>query len=149
MISGLVVPRPTAFKLDVTGSMSLFAMASALLVTAAGLASSSDIRYLFLCCVANGIQNSLTSTLTANLCRTAHVTGITSDMGTFLGQSLRGNKENMLKLKTFALLGACFWTGGYLAFGLTKNYGTSVLEGTAMIHLLFALLLGLKAFGIF
>lgn len=149
LISGLVVPNPATFIMDVTGTMVLFAIASALLVAASSLANSSDLNYIFLCLIANGIQNSLTSTLTANLCRSAHFSGITSDIGTFLGQALRGNTTNMLKLKTFALLGASFWAGGFLSFGLTKSYGSSVLEGTALTHLLFALFLGLKSFGIF
>jgi hypothetical protein len=148
-VSGLVVPNPAVFSMDVTGTMTLFAIASGLLVTASSLANASDLKYLFLCLIANGIQNSLTSTLTANLCRSTHFSGITSDIGTFLGQALRGNTTNMLKLKTFALLGISFWVGGYLSFGLTKNYGSAVLEGTALIHLLFALFLGLKNFGIF
>ena len=148
LISGLVVPNPTAFKLDVTGSLPLFALASGLLVTAASMADAKNMNYLFLCCLANGIQNSLTSTLTANLCRTAHFSGITSDIGTFLGQVLRGNKANLMKLQTFALLAASFWAGGYLAYGLTDSFGNVVLEGAALVHLVAALYLGLKQFGI-
>ncbi|KAG7368366.1 membrane protein [Nitzschia inconspicua] len=148
LISGLMVPNPTSFKLDITGSLPLFALASGLLVVAASLADAKNINYLFLCLLANGISNSLTSTLTANLCRTAHMSGITSDMGTFLGQVLRGNKTNLMKLKTFATLAACFWAGGYVSFGLTESFGNVVLEGSALVHLVFALFLGLKMFGI-
>ena len=93
--------------------------------------------------MANGITNSLSSTLTANL----HFSGITSDIGTFAGQVLRGNKANLMKLKTFALLAACFWVGGYLSYGLTESFGNVVLEGSALVHLVFALYLGLKKFG--
>jgi uncharacterized membrane protein YoaK (UPF0700 family) len=148
MISGLVVPNPSAFKLDVSGSLPLFALASGLLVTAASMADAKNMNYLFLCCLANGIQNSMTSTLTSNLCRTAHYSGITSDIGTFLGQVLRGNKANLMKLQTFALLAASFWAGGYLSYGLTESFGNVVLEGAALVHLVFALYLGLKQFGI-
>jgi Protein of unknown function (DUF1275) len=148
MISGLMVPSPTTFKLDVAGSLPLFALASGLLVAAASLADAKNINYLFLCLIANGISNSMTSTLTANLCRSAHFSGITSDIGTFLGQVLRGNKTNLLKLKTFALLAACFWAGGYVSYGLTESFGNFVLEGSALVHLVFALFLGLKTFGI-
>lgn len=148
MIGGLMVPSPTTFKLDVAGSLPLFALASGLLVAAASLADAKNINYLFLCLIANGISNSMTSTLTANLCRSAHFSGITSDIGTFLGQVLRGNKTNLLKLKTFALLAACFWAGGYVSYGLTESFGNVVLEGSALVHLVFALFLGLKTFGI-
>lgn len=148
MISSLLVPRPTPFVLDVNRSLPCFAIASGLLVGAASLAEAKNINYLFLCCLANGIQNSLTSTLTGNLCRTAHYSGITSDLGTFLGQVLRGNTANLLKLKSFALLAACFWAGGFLSFGLTESFGSVVLEGAALTQLMFALVLGLKAFGV-
>lgn len=148
LIAGLAVPNPSTFQLDVTGSLPLFAIASGLLVTAASLADSKNINYLFLCLLANGISNSVTSTLTANLCRSAHFSGITSDIGTFLGQVLRGNKANLLKLKTFAILAACFWAGGYVSYGLTESFGNVVLEGSALVHLVFALFLGLKTFGI-
>jgi uncharacterized membrane protein YoaK (UPF0700 family) len=148
MISGLMVPSPTAFKLDVSGSLPLFALASGLLVSAAAMADAKNLNYLFFCCLANGIQNSLTSTLTANLCRTAHYSGITSDIGTFLGQVLRGNDANLMKLKTFTLLAASFWAGGYLSYGLTETFGNVILEGAALVHLVFALFLGLTTFGI-
>jgi hypothetical protein len=148
LISGLAVPNPTTFSLDVAGSLPLFGLASGLLVAAAALAGEKNTNYLFLCCIANGISNSLTSTLTANLCRSAHFSGITSDIGTFAGQVLRGNKTNLLKLKTFALLAACFWAGGFFSYGLTESFGNVVLEGSALVHLVFALYLGLKLFKI-
>ena len=148
LISGLVLPNPTTFQLDITKGFPLFAIAAGLLATASGLAEAKDMNYLFLCCIASGIQNSLTSVLTANLCRTCHYSGITSDIGTFLGQYLRGNKTNLLKLKTFALLAASFWAGGFFSFGLTESYGSSVLEGAAVTQLVFAAILGLKTLGV-
>ncbi|KAL3925486.1 MAG: hypothetical protein SGILL_000378 [Bacillariaceae sp.] len=147
-ISGLAVPTPSTFQLDVSGSLPLFGLASGLLVAAAALAGEKNGNYLFLCCIANGISNSITSTLTANLCRSAHFSGITSDIGTFLGQFLRGNKTNVLKLKTFALLGASFWAGSFFSYGLTESYGNVILEGTALVHLIFAAFLGMKMFKI-
>ena len=88
--------------------------------------------------MANGINNSVTSTMTSNLCRTSHFTGISSDMGTFLGQVLRGNKANLFKLKVFAGLAACFWIGGYLSYELGQTYGTSVLYASAAIYFFMA-----------
>lgn len=148
LISGLLVPNPTTFMLDISKSLPGFAIAAGLLATASGLADAKDTNYLFLCCIANGIQNSLTSTLTGNLCRTAHYSGITSDIGTFLGQVIGGNKANLLKLKTFALLAASFWAGGFFSLGLTESYGSSVLQGAALTQLAFAAFLGLKQLGV-
>ncbi|MGK3737888.1 MAG: uncharacterized membrane protein YoaK (UPF0700 family) [Bacillariaceae sp.] len=140
MISGLLIPRPKAFELPIKKSLSIFVIAFGILTGASILANTSSINYLFLCCLANGIQNSFTSTLTANVCRTCHFTGITSDMGTFLGQVLRGNMQNLSRLRSIFLLAMSFWIGGFVSFGLTKSYGSTVLFGSALIHLAFAVL---------
>ena len=147
MISGLIIPRPKAFELHIKKSLSIFVIAFGILTSASILANTSNINYLFLCCLANGIQNSFTSTLTANLCRTSHFTGTTSDMGTFLGQVLRGNMQNLSRLSSIFLLAVSFWVGSFVSFGLTKSYGSTVLFGSALIHLAFALyLVGLQTF---
>jgi hypothetical protein len=147
MISGLIIPRPKAFELHIKKSLSIFVIAFGILTSASILANTSNINYLFLCCLANGIQNSFTSTLTANVCRTSHFTGITSDTGTFLGQVLRGNMQNLSRLSSNFLLAMSFWVGGFVSFGLTKTYGSTVLFGSALVHLAFALyLVGLQTF---
>jgi len=148
LISGLILPRPKLFELHVKKILSIFVMAFGILTGASILANTSNINYLFLCCLANGIQNSLTSVLTANVCRTSHFTGITSDIGTFLGQILRGNMQNLSRLKSISLLALSFWVGGFVSFGLIQNYGCLVLFGSALIHLALAMYIGFKAFRI-
>jgi len=147
IISGLVIPEPKAFELDVKKTVPLFGIASALLVTSAFFAKAASVKYFYFALLANGLQNSFTSTLTANLCRTAHFSGISSDMGTFIGQILGGNKANKQRLKNIALIAASFWTGGFLSFGWTKTFGHKVLFGAAAIHLAFATWVGLKGRG--
>lgn len=144
VISGLVVPDPEAFRIDVPKSLWLFGMASGFLTIATAMSRASNINYLFCCCLATGIQNSFTSTMSANSCRTSHFSGITSDMGTFLGQLARGNAENAPKLKTSALLVASFWTGGFLSVACTRRYGGLVFLGTAVVDLAVAGYLGLR-----
>jgi len=147
VISGLVIPEPKAFEVDVKKTLPLFVIASTLLATSAVLAKASNIKYFYFALLANGLQNSFTSTLTANLCRTSHFSGISSDMGTFIGQVLRGNKTNQGRLKNIALIAASFWTGGFLSFGWTKTFGHKVLFGAAAVHLAFATWVGLKSRG--
>mmetsp|Transcript_23485 Transcript_23485/g.65194 ORF Transcript_23485/g.65194 Transcript_23485/m.65194 type:complete len:305 (+) Transcript_23485:178-1092(+) len=144
VISGFVIPEPKAFEIDVPKSVSLFTIAAGLLASASYLARASNMNYLFLCCLATGLQNSFTSTTTANLCRTCHFSGITSDMGTFIGQALGGNKANVQRLKNVAMIAASFWIGGFLSLGWTKKFGGLVLLGTAVVDLAFAGYLGLK-----
>lgn len=65
---------------------------------------------------AMGLQNSWTSSIMpGNLLRTAHFSGMTSDFGTILGQTLRGNYANTYKLSIFAKLALSFWVGGMLS----------------------------------
>lgn len=148
LISGLILPRPKLFELHVKKSLSVFVMAFVVLSGASVLAKTQNINYLFLCCLANGIQNSFSSVLTANICRTSHFTGITSDIGTFVGQILRGNMQNRSRLKSILLLAMSFWVGGFVSFGLIQNYGSLVLFGSALIHLALAMYIGFKAFRI-
>lgn len=101
--------------------------------------SDGSVVWILLAVFANGIQNSVTSSLTSNLMRTAHFSGITSDMGTFLGQAVRGNKANGLKLKLFYVLGPSFWYGGYFSLGLTKALGSKTLLISSILYLLFGI----------
>mmetsp|Transcript_25846 Transcript_25846/g.60610 ORF Transcript_25846/g.60610 Transcript_25846/m.60610 type:complete len:282 (+) Transcript_25846:199-1044(+) len=145
IISGFVIPDPKAFEVDVKKTVPLFAIGSALLATSGVLAGAANAKYFYFALLACGLQNSFTSTLTANLCRTSHFTGISSDMGTFIGQVLRGNKAQAGRLKNIALIAASFWTGGFLSFGWTKTFGHKVLFGASAIHLAFAAWVGLKS----
>lgn len=141
-IAGAMIPRPTAFKLSPTTGHT-FVVGAALLFAASSLAekSPSTKTCFYLALMANGLQNSVTSVHTANLCRSAHFSGITSDIGTFIGQALRGNKENIFKLKVFALLAASFWSGGFSSFFITQKFATGSLYASAALHLLIGLTL--------
>jgi len=147
IISGIVIPEPKAFEVDVKKTIPLFAIGSALLATSATLAKATNAKFFYFALLACGLQNSFTSTLTANLCRTSHFTGISSDMGTFIGQILRGNKSQAGRLKNIALIAASFWTGGFLSFGWTQKFGYKVLFGAAAVHAAFAAWVGLKSRG--
>jgi uncharacterized membrane protein YoaK (UPF0700 family) len=92
------------------------------------------VGLFFLAAVANGMQNSITSMHTGNLVRSAHYSGMTSDMGTFLGQILGGNKTNLFRLKVCASLAAAFWLGGYLSFFVTRQYAGTSLMFSAMLY---------------
>lgn len=137
LTAGLVNPNPVPFEVNVPAGITLM-IGSALLLLA--YLSSGSTDFVYLAAVACGLQNSLTSTATANLVRSAHFSGITSDMGTFLGQVLRGNHQNLLKLKVFAMLAASFWTGGYFSYGLVKSHGKKVLLLGCILYLVLGIL---------
>merc|ERR1712029_413585 len=118
MLAGLISPNPKQHELHLSQGTMVFGLGFGLLSIAFGLASKSNVNYLLFCCLANGLQNSFTSTITANVCRTCHFTGITSDMGSFIGQVLRGNKQNLSRLKSITRLGLSFWLGGFVSYRL-------------------------------
>ena len=129
-IAGALVPRPVAFELRNPGSMVLsFVVAAASLLIATMKAKAGDKTFIFFSLAASGIQNSLTSTFTANLCRTAHFSGTTSDIGTLLGQLLKGNVDGLPKLKVLSLLFLSFWAGAFLSV----PFGTSYAHNTFLI----------------
>lgn len=135
-IASLINPNPVLFDFSPSSFQPQLLVAAGLLAAASKMAQDGNKMYLFLCCIANGIQNSVTSTSTGNLCRTSHYTGISSDMGTFLGQVLRGNKTNLFKLKVFAGLAACFWTGGYISYSVAKDNGAQALMLPAVLYVI-------------
>lgn len=125
-------------------------LCAALLVLAAYYATttfaSNNLRIWCLLALANGLQNSWTSMLLqGNVLRTAHFSGITSDMGTFCGQIVRGNTENAWKLRVFAALASCFWMGGLASVSAGKRWGARSLWISIVLYLsLWAYFTGLK-----
>lgn len=144
LVASLLNPNPVPFEVDVNAVSPAFLIGSLLMYASSAVAkkcSGSDRSYIYLAAIACGIQNSVTSVLTGNLVRSAHFSGITSDIGTFLGQVLRGNDANLLKLKVFCSLAASFWTGGYLSLSVTEAYGGSGLLVSSALFLLAAIAL--------
>jgi len=136
-IYGFLDPRPTTFKLsESTGPT--FIIGSLLLWLASHWANNGgpEMGAFYLAAAANGLQNSITSVLTGNLIRSAHYSGMTSDMGTFLGQVLRGNMTNLLRLKVNTGLCLAFWLGGFLGFGTSKVDAPGTLIFSAILYAL-------------
>eukprot|EP00567_Pseudictyota_dubia_P016193 CAMPEP_0197438634 /NCGR_PEP_ID=MMETSP1175-20131217/5559_1 /TAXON_ID=1003142 /ORGANISM="Triceratium dubium, Strain CCMP147" /LENGTH=289 /DNA_ID=CAMNT_0042968393 /DNA_START=46 /DNA_END=915 /DNA_ORIENTATION=+ len=147
-IASLLNPNPVPFSVSRNNVSPAFLIGAALLYGSSNIAGkkglSDNTSFIFLAAIANGIQNSITSTTTSNLVRSAHFSGITSDMGTFLGQVLRGNKQNLMKLKVFAALGASFWVGGAASYLATQKFESGSLLFSAALYLLIGL--GIKLF---
>ena len=144
MAAGLLNPNPKTFQVAKGVGPSLL-LGSVLLFTSKSLLSNHQNLLAFcLIAAANGLQNSMTSVHTANLCRTTHYTGISSDMGTFLGQLLRGNKANAMKLKVFAGLAASFWLGGFASVKVAGK----MCENALLLPAYFYLVTGLYFLGL-
>ena len=143
LVASLINPFPIPFEIGGSDKVSpAFLIASLLLYASSSVAKKSggaDVSFIYLAAVACGITNSITSVLTQNLVRSAHFSGITSDIGTFLGQVLRGNKQNLEKLRVFVLLAASFWLGGLVSFSATTKYASSTLLLSSVLFLAFAI----------
>jgi len=139
--AGYVNPNPKIFEVSVVATRTLFIAASILLYSASVLCGEEEAgrSYILLALIANGIQNSVTSSATGNLVRSSHFSGISSDIGTFLGQFLRGNNDNLLKLKVFSTLALCFWSGGYLSFSMVESFGSSAILVSSALYMILAI----------
>lgn len=141
--------QQTMLRISVPSVQSLFFLSSVFMYFGSQLLSSSSSSYsnyenhafLYLALICSGIQNSLTSTTTSNLIRTSHFSGISSDIGTYLGQYVRGNKENLMKLKLFLVLASSFWLGGVIAFGVLQ--ALHVKEHSFLVSSILYAMLGL------
>lgn len=108
---------------------------AAALVAAAHSLVTEPLPTWILLAIATGITNSWTSQLAAgNLLRSAHFSGITSDMGTFMGQILRGNNANAEKLRVFAMLATSFWIGGWLSVAAGNEWGADALQISIAVY---------------
>jgi uncharacterized membrane protein YoaK (UPF0700 family) len=99
----------------------------------------------FFAAAANGIQNGMSSIYSANLIRSTHLTGTSTDIGLFIGQLIRGNREHSWKLLVLLSLSLSFWLGGVVSFFATAyftsysllfNAGLFILIGASLVYFL-------------
>ncbi|KAL3815540.1 hypothetical protein ACHAXA_004185 [Cyclostephanos tholiformis] len=148
IVSGLMNPQATPHKL-VPSYGPTFIIGSLCLIAAsisADIKPSGRAHYLF-AAMANGMQNGMSSMYTANLIRTSHHTGTSTDIGLILGQMLRGNWKNYWKCKVLVGLVCSFWLGGLISFYaatalLEKSlwFSAALFMGIGMTHLTFVTL---------
>eukprot|EP00164_Ancoracysta_twista_P019897 GFYU01035256.1.p1 GENE.GFYU01035256.1~~GFYU01035256.1.p1 ORF type:complete len:463 (-),score=77.48 GFYU01035256.1:115-1503(-) len=96
--------------------------------------ADSDGRGLFyFAAIANGIQNGMSSTYSANLIRTTHLTGTSTDIGIILGQMCRGNFQHKLKFEVLLSLTMSFWLGAVAAYKAVHDLGFVALIASAVM----------------
>eukprot|EP00526_Cylindrotheca_closterium_P016227 CAMPEP_0113632772 /NCGR_PEP_ID=MMETSP0017_2-20120614/17042_1 /TAXON_ID=2856 /ORGANISM="Cylindrotheca closterium" /LENGTH=337 /DNA_ID=CAMNT_0000543357 /DNA_START=31 /DNA_END=1044 /DNA_ORIENTATION=+ /assembly_acc=CAM_ASM_000147 len=139
---GLMIPEPSAFEVKYPKGLAACLAIGATCLSFAGFTSGPN--FVLLCLAAQGIQDAVSSIMTSNLCRTTHMTGITCDLGTFLGQFLRGNSQviNSTKARAFSLLALSFSAGAFMSFPLSNLFGPRMLLGVAGAYLTMAASIG-------
>jgi len=118
-ISSLLSPRPIAFHLSPRYGPT-FLIGCCFSLAGGTAALHNERREFYLTAIANGIMNGISSMYTANLIRTTHLTGTTTDIGLFVGQFLRGNRINLWKLYILAGLATFFWLGSLVGYTVSK-----------------------------
>lgn len=136
MVAGLMNPKAIPHKL-VPSYGPTFLLGSGCMIAAsisAMLHPESRALYYF-AATANGIQNGMTSTYSANLIRTSHLTGTSTDIGLIMGQMIRGNWKNYWKFKVLVGLASSFWFGSLLAFYSASAFLNNSLWFSAALYL--------------
>ena len=125
-ISSIMNPRPVAFELSPRYGPT-FLIGSLFSTMGAIAALHNSVREFYFTAIGNGIMNGISSMYTANLIRTTHLTGTTTDIGLFIGQFLRGNRSNLWKLYILAGLATSFWIGSLTGYEASKFKGSHAL----------------------
>lgn len=139
-ISGFMNPKAIPHKL-VPSYGPTFLIGSLCMIAAciAGTMKPGDRTLYYFATMANGIQNGMSSTYTANLIRTSHLTGTSTDIGLILGQMLRGNWKNYWKFKVLIGLAISFWVGSLVSFFSAAEFLSHSLIFSAALFLLIGL----------
>ncbi len=109
---------------------------SALLWLAIPLLSAGHDAGLWLAAMAAGLQNAMAATFSGAVVRTTHMSGIITDLGTFLGQWLRGTAVDSRRVLLYLALLASFVAGAMLAAAVWPRFGVFTLVVPATISAL-------------
>lgn len=112
-ISGYIIGDST-LKLGRRYGVAL-TLESAMLFLAVPLLLRHRDAGLWLAAAASGLQNAMAATYSGAVVRTSHVSGIVTDLGTFLGQWLRGEGADSRRVRLYLALFAAFLAGGFAA----------------------------------
>jgi len=139
-IEGFLNPRPTPNKITPRYGPT-FLIGSALLALSATRAylHPDGHSFLYLAAMANGLQNALSSGYTANLIRSSHMSGITSDIGMIFGQMLGGNLENAWRFVVLSGLCTSFLVGGVVSWFAVNRFKSLALVFNAFLFFAIAM----------
>ena len=143
--AGAINPKPKPYKISPEYGPT-FLLGSALLLVASILADwdPEDRGMYFLAAASNGLSNGLSSIYSANLIRTSHLTGASTDIGLILGQMARGHYDNYWKLIVLLLLAFFFAAGSAVSHSAIQAFASLALVFNACFF--FAISLGCIAY---
>ena len=139
-ISGFMNPKAIPHKLVPSyGPTFLFGFLCMMASSIAAVVDPGSRTLYYFATMANGIQNGMSSVYTANLIRTSHLTGTSTDIGLIFGQMLRGNWKNFWKFKVLVGLAISFWVGSVVSFFSAEQFLSRSLCFSAALFLLIGL----------
>ena len=139
-ISGFMNPKAIPHKLVPSyGPTFLVGFLCMMASSIAAVVDPGGRTLYYFATMANGIQNGMSSVYTANLIRTSHLTGTSTDIGLIFGQMLRGNWKNYWKFKVLVGLAISFWVGSVVSFFSAEQFLSRSLCFSAALFLLIGL----------
>jgi uncharacterized membrane protein YoaK (UPF0700 family) len=128
MLTGLLGGNYDDFKLGHSyGRVLMCCFSFLVLALIDELIFPNSYSFIFLCAIACGMQNAMTTKFSGNMIRTTHVTGSFTDIGLTIGRILRGRKDLSWKLGLLCPMTMCFWFGSLLGAGLFPYLGRYTL----------------------
>ncbi len=112
---------------------------STLLIVAVQALSRNSAIGIYLAGGACGLQNAMASTYSGTVIRTSHVSGMFTDLGIFLGHTLRGVSIEKRRLHLSLIVISAFLTGGVLGGFLFQSMSYKTLYLPAFVTGLLAL----------
>jgi uncharacterized membrane protein YoaK (UPF0700 family) len=110
VLSGVLI-QDSALQLGRRYGVALF-LESMLLCAAVPLLQHGEIFGIYAASCACGLQNAMVSTFSGAVIRTTHVSGMLTDLGIFLGHTLRGLPVDPRRLRLCFLVISGFLCGG-------------------------------------
>jgi len=98
-----------------------------LLCAAVPLLEQGSLSGLHFACGACGLQNAMVSTYSGTVVRTTHVSGMFTDLGIFLGHSIRGLPVDGRRLRLCLIIISAFLCGGVAGAGAFRRFSYAAL----------------------
>jgi uncharacterized membrane protein YoaK (UPF0700 family) len=139
VLSGFII-QDSKLQLGSRYSVALL-IESLLLGAAVPLLQRHQLPGIYCATAACGLQNAMVSTYSGAVVRTSHLSGMFTDLGIFLGHTLRGIPVDALRLRLCLLIISAFLCGGiagavlFRALGYTALYVPSgLVAATALAY---------------
>lgn len=125
VLSGFLI-QDSALELGYRYGLALI-LESVLLLAAVPLFMNNNSMGVYCAACACGLQNAMVSTFSGAVVRTTHLSGMFTDLGIFLGHTLRGLSVDAKRLKLCFIIISGFFCGGVAGAAAFRYMGYAAL----------------------